>query len=82
MDSKVAAFAIFWLSAVSIMGLASLMTGIYELRRGSARSGWMMGAKYEREEEPFYFWMSVLGRFAVFFVACFMFWFGLDMLTW
>jgi hypothetical protein len=80
-QTKVDAFPYFWLTMVAVFGLVSLVWGIYELRRGEARWGWT-GARYTRVEEPFYFWMAVLGRLAGFVVACFMFWFGLDMLTW
>jgi len=75
------AFTYFWLGAVSVFGALSLVWGIYELRRGEARWGWT-GARYTREEEPFYYWMAVLSRFGGFVVACFMFWFGLDMFAW
>lgn len=61
---------------MSVFGLVSLVWGIYELRRGTARWGWS-GAQYSREEEPFYFWMATLSRLGGFVVACFMFWFGL-----
>jgi hypothetical protein len=80
-QSRFDAFGIFWLGGVSVFGIASLVWGIYELRRGQARWGWM-GAKYTREEEPFYYWMAVLSRFGGFVVACFMFWFGLGMFRW
>lgn len=81
MHDGVDAFAIFWLAIVATAAAVSLVWGIYELRRGEARWGWS-GARYTREEEPFYYWVTVLGRFGGFVVACFMFWFGLDMLSW
>ncbi len=40
------------------------------------------GERYDREEEPFYFWMTVLGHIGAFIACCFMFWLGLDMLNW
>ena len=71
-------FPYFWLGMVGLFGLTSLIWGVYEARRGEARWGWSC-TRYTREEEPFYFWMAVLGRFGGFVVASFMFWLGLDM---
>ena len=73
------AFMIFWLGVVSVMGLVSLAFGIREIRGGYARWGWY-GARIERLEEPFYYWMIVCGRFVGVGVACSMFWFGSGML--
>ena len=81
MNERIDIFPYVWLGFVAIFGIASLIWAIYELRRGSARWGWT-GARYTREEEPFYYWMAVLARFAGFVVACFMFYMGLDMFTW
>jgi hypothetical protein len=74
-------FPYVWLGIVSMFGIVSLIWGFYELRRGSARWGWM-GVKYAREDEPFYYWMAVLARFAGFLGACLMFYMGLDMFSW
>ena len=81
LQTRFDAFAYFWLSGVAIFGIVSLIWAIYEFNRGEARWGWT-GARYRREDEPFYYWMAVLGRLAGFVVACFMFWFGLDMFNW
>jgi len=74
-------FPYVWLGGVATIGLGSLIWCIYELRRGSARWGWL-GVRYTREEEPFHYWMALLGRFAVFVMTCFMFYMGLDMFSW
>lgn len=74
-------FPYFWLFMVAFIGAVNLVWARYEYKRGEARWGWA-GAKYSRAEEPFYFWMLVGGRFFGFVVACFMFYFGLEMLTW
>ncbi len=79
MTSRFDAFTIFWLTGVAGIGLAHLVWGVYELKRGEARWGWM-GAQYTRAEEPFYYWMAVIGHFGTVFAACFMFWFGLGVL--
>jgi len=71
------AFMIFWLGIVGFFAVVSLVWGLYELRRGEARWGFT-GAKYTRAEEPFYYWMAVLMRFAGFIFGCFMFWFGMQ----
>ena len=76
---RVDAFMIFWLTGVTVMGLVSLAFGIHALRSGYARWG-MRGDRIARDEEPFYYWMLVFGRFAGVLVAGFMFWFGSGML--
>ncbi|MEQ1495482.1 MAG: hypothetical protein ABL912_06945 [Novosphingobium sp.] len=76
---RVDAFMIFWLGGVSVFGLVSLAFGIRELRSGYARWGWL-GDRIARVEEPFYYWMIILGRFGGVVMACFMFWFGSGML--
>jgi hypothetical protein len=80
-ETRFDAFTYFWLGGVAVFGVVSLVWGVYELKRGEARWGWT-GARYAREEEPFYYWMAVLARFGGFVVACFMFWFGLGMFSW
>lgn len=72
-------FPYFWLGGVATFSVVYLVLGIYEFRRGVARWGWY-GARYERSEEPFYYWLAVGGRFFGFFFGCGMFWMGLDML--
>ena len=74
-------FPYVWLGVVAFMGLTLLAWTVYEFRRGVAQWGWI-GAKFARDDEPFYFWMLLIGRFAGFLLACFMFWAGLDMLKW
>jgi hypothetical protein len=81
MSSHFDIFPYVWLGGVALLAVTFLVWSIYELRRGEARWGWV-GTKVSREEEPFYFWMLVLGRFAGFVMGCFMFWLGLDMLRW
>lgn len=71
-------FNVVWLTLVGLMALTFLVWSVYELRRGEARWGWM-GVMVSRKDEPFYYWLSVGGRFAGFLVGCFIFWFGLDM---
>lgn len=74
-------FPYVWLGFVAVFGVIQLIWALYEYRRGEARWGWM-GSNYVRSEEPFYYWLAVGGRFVAFVMACFMFWFGLDMLNW
>lgn len=81
MNSHVQIFPFVWLGGVATFGIVSLVWAFYELNRGVARWGWS-GARYTRDEEPFYFWLAVLGRFFGFFMACFMFYMGLDMFHW
>lgn len=80
-DSHFDIFPYFWLTLVAGIGAVNLVWAYYEFRRGEARWGWM-GARYSRNEEPFYYWLAVGGHFVAFVVACFMFWMGLDMLNW
>ena len=65
-------FPYMWLGFVAMFSIVSLVWGIYEFRRGVARWGWS-GARYERSEEPFYFWLLVCGRFFGFIFGCGMF---------
>ncbi len=76
---RVDAFMVFWLTMVTIIGLVSLAFGIQALRSGYTRWG-MRGDRVYRAEEPFYFWMLVVGRFGGVIVAGFMFWFGTGMM--
>jgi hypothetical protein len=71
-------FGYFWLSGVAFMGLFQLAWAINDWRSGIARLGFV-GGRYERSEEPFNFWMTMIMHFAGVILACFMFWFGLDM---
>jgi hypothetical protein len=74
-------FPYMWLGFVATFSIVNLVWAFYEYRRGVARWGWS-GARYERSEEPFYYWLSVGGRFLGFIFGCGMFWMGLDMLNW
>lgn len=79
-------FPYFWLTVIAFVGLSNLIAGIYELRRGRTYSI-MHPLSHSKEEEPFYFWMNVAGRFAMFAMGCFMFAMGLgffaeDLATW
>ncbi len=74
-------FPYLWLGIVGVFSAVNLIWSIYEFRRGEARWGWS-GARYLRSEEPFYYWLSVGGRFFGFLVGCAMFWMGLDMFRW
>ena len=74
--ARIDAFAVFWLTGVAAMGVASLAFGIREFKSGYARWG-LSGEKIARSDEPFYYWMIVGGRFFGVIVAGFMFWFGL-----
>jgi hypothetical protein len=75
-------FPYFWLGMVMIFGLVSVAWGVNDLRRGSARLGQWSSSRVNRDEEPFEFWLAVLGKFGGGIVASFMFYFGLDMLRW
>ncbi len=75
-------FPYFWLSGVLIFGVVSSAWAINDLKVGSARMGQWSKSRVSRVEEPFEFWLAVGGKFIGSIVACFMFYFGLDMLTW
>jgi len=74
-------FPYFWLGVVTLIGTMNVAWAVNDLRVGSARFSWM-STRASREEEPFEFWMAVLGKFAGGIVACVMFYLGLDMLNW
>ena len=75
-------FPFVWLTMVTIFGIVSVAWGINDLRSGSARLGQWSAARVRRDEEPFEFWLAVFGKLGGGLVACFMFYFGLDMLRW
>ena len=75
------AFPYFWLALVAAGGIVNAAWAINDLKRGSARFSWY-SSRANRDDEPFEFWMAVLGKFAAVPVTGFMFWFGLDMLKW
>lgn len=72
-------FGYFWLSSVTFFGIFQLAWAINDLRTGVARWG-IVGGRYERSEEPFNFWMTMIMNFGGVVVACFMFWIGLGIL--
>ena len=75
-------FPYFWLGMVMLFGLISVAWGINDIQKGSARLGQWSSSRVKRDEEPFEFWLAVVGKFAGGIFACFMFYFGLDMLRW
>jgi len=57
------AFNWFWRAMVlAIVGI-NVAWGRNDLKRGSARLSWY-GSRVDRNEEPFEFWLAVLGKFA------------------
>jgi len=75
------AFPYFWLAMVAFIGLFHCVWTVHDINVGSTKLGWF-GGRFERVEEPFYFWMTIAARGFGVVVACFMFWFGLSFLKW
>lgn len=74
-------FPYFWLTLVTLIGVGNVAWAVNDLRVGSARMSWM-SSRADRKNEPFEFWMAVVGKFLGGIVACAMFYMGLDMLNW
>jgi hypothetical protein len=74
-------FSYFWLAGVVFIGGYNLAWGVREIRTGVARMG-RWGTEFARAEQPFEYWMTIIGRFAGVVVAVVMFFFGLQMLRW
>lgn len=69
------AFGIVWCSLVGLAIVVNVAWAFNDLKRGSARNHWF-GARVERAEEPFEFWMAVGGKLIVLPIGAFMLWFG------
>ena len=71
------AFPYIWLAGVAIMVIVNVAWAINDLKKGSARLSWY-GSRASREEEPFEFWLAIVGKLAALPIGMFMFWFGLS----
>jgi hypothetical protein len=69
-------FIWFWRAGIAVFIAVNLAWGINDLQRGSARMSWY-GSRVERSEEPFEFWLTVLGKFVALPIGGMMLWFSL-----
>lgn len=68
------------MTGVFVMTVVSVLWGINDLRRGSARFNfWGFGERVSREDEPFEYWLAVGSKLAPLPVGIFMLWFGSGM---
>ena len=76
-NARFDAFGIFWTGGVIVMMVVSLLWGINDLKRGSARLNfWGFGERVSRDDEPFEFWLAVGSKFMALPVGAFMLWFA------
>ena len=72
---------VFWIFGVVLTGVVNFAWAINDLRTGSARMFWY-GARINRTDEPFEFWLAVGSKFMAVPVCGAMLWFAYSTIFW